>query len=444
VPPPSQTSASTNEVDTSSAARPASRSLRLQTFRALRHRNFALFFSGQFISLIGTWMQSIAQGWLVLELTHRAFQLGLVSAIGSIPVLLLSLPAGVLADRLDKRKVLVLTQTCSMALALLLGSLTLAGIVRVEHVWIIALLSGTVNALDAPTRQAFVAEMVEREDLMNAISLNSAMFNGARIVGPAIAGALIGLVGEGWCFILNGISFVAVITGLLLMRVRWKPPAAAPQHPLHDLLEVARYLKGVRPLQIQFALVAVSSIFGMSYTVLMPVIVKDVFHAGPRELGALMTASGAGALCAALILSSLPEARDRARLLFLGALGYPLVLIAFGFARHVAPALALLFAVGMFMITFSATSNTMVQSTVPDHLRGRVMSIYTLIFLGFFPLGSLQAGAIAGWTSAPFAIRCGALVCLVTAVVTAVLYFRTRDALRDGGVEPQMNADGRR
>lgn len=378
------------------------------------------------VSLVGTWMQSVAQGWLVLTLTDSAFLLGAVTAIGSIPVLFLSLPGGVAADRFDKRKLLMFTQSTAMVLALILAALTHYGLVRIWHVVLLAAVSGSVFAFDAPSRQAFTIELVGKEDLLNAIALNSAVFNAARIVGPALAGVLIGFIGMAGCFLLNGISFLAVIMGLWLITHQ-RPAPRAPGSAWREMREGLSYSWGhpvIRPL---VTIVAVFSIFGMPYAMLMPVFARDILAVGPRGLGFLMTANGVGALAGALGLASLGQARGRGRLVLAAGLVFSLALAAFSLSRSFALSLALLPLVGWSMVSQTATINTLLQTTVPDGLRGRVMSLFTFVFMGMMPFGSLLAGGLAQRFGAPAALRAGAAVCLAT--VCLIYWMRRRQLL---------------
>jgi MFS family permease len=371
---------------------------------ALRHRNYRLFFFGHLISLIGTWMQSVAQGWLVLRLTDSPALLGLTAAMTSLPVLLFSLFAGTIADRFPKRTILLCTQTGALLLASTLAFLTLTGLVQVWHIMLLAVLLGTVNAFDAPTRQAFTVEMVGREDLLNAIALNSSIFNAARTVGPALAGILVALIGEGLAFALNAVSYVAVLSGLALMRL--PPRSAPPSQPRgSQLQEGLGYIAGnphVRALLIQAGAIA---FFGFAYLPLMPVFARDVLQAGPSGLGWLMTSVGAGSLLSALGLAQFGRHLPRGRILSIALLLHPLMMIGFTTARVLPLAMVLLFFAGMCGVAGMALTNTLLQSIVPDALRGRVMSVYTLLLMGLSPLGGMNVGGIAEFIgSVPFAV----------------------------------------
>jgi MFS family permease len=377
--------------------------------RALRHRNYRLFFSGQLISLTGTWMQSVAQGWLVLRLTDSPALLGLTAAASSLPVLLLSLSAGTLADRVPKRRLLLVTQVVSMALAAILAALTLSGLVQAWHVMALAVLLGVVNAFDAPARQSFTVEMVGHEDLLNAIALNSSIFNAARTVGPAVAGTVVALIGEGPAFALNALSFVFVIAGLLMMRL--PPPPEARARRAGQLREGLAYIRGeprVRALLLQAGAI---SFFCFVHIPLLPVFARDVLGTGAGGLGALSAASGLGALAAALILAQGGDKLPRGRLLTAAALVYPALMIAFTAMRWLPLAMLFLGLAGWAGVTTMALTNTLIQSIVPDALRGRVMSVFTLLLMGLSPMGGLLAGAIAQATgSVPLVVALSAVV----------------------------------
>ncbi len=395
-------------------------------FASLRHRNFRLFWTGQMVSLIGTWMQSVAQGWLVLTLTDSAFLLGLVGAIGSLPVLFLALPGGVAADRFDKRRLLIFTQSTAMALALILAALTHYGLVRIWQVVLLAALSGSVFAFDAPSRQAFTIELVGKEDLLNAIALNSAVFNAARILGPALAGVLIGFIGMAGCFFLNGLSFLAVIFGLWLISGKRTAPktSGSAWREMREGLSYSWSHPVIRPL---VTIVAVFSIFGMPYAMLMPVFARDILAVGPRGLGFLMTANGVGALAGSLGLAAFNRPKGRGRLVLSAGLVFSLAVAAFSLSRSFTLSLALLPLVGWSMVSQTATINTLLQTTVPDGLRGRVMSLFTFVFMGMMPFGSLLAGSLAQRFGAPAALKAGAAICLGT--VSLIFWMRRRELL---------------
>lgn len=391
------------------------------TFASLRHRNFRLFWTGQMVSLVGTWMQAVAQGWLVLTLTNSAFLLGLVSAIGSIPILFLALPGGVAADRFDKRRLLMATQTMAMVLALILAVLTHCQAVRIWHVVVLAALAGSAFAFDAPSRQSFIIELVGKEDLLNAIALNSAIFNAARILGPALAGVLIGFIGMAGCFFINGASFLAVILGLWM--IRREPSAPRPKGSAwQEMKDGLRYSWGHRVIRSLVAIVAAFSIFGMPYAVLMPIFARDILGSGARGLGFLMTANGVGALIGALGLAAIGKGRSRGRLVLTAGVVFSLALAAFASSRNFTLSLLVLPLVGWAMVSQVATINTLLQTLVPDELRGRVMSLFTLVFMGLMPFGSLLAGSVAQRFGAPAALQAGAAACLAT--VTTIFWTR--------------------
>lgn len=386
--------------------------------RALAHRNYRLFIAGQLVSLIGTWMQTVAQSWLVYRLTGSALQLGLIGFTSQIPTLFFAPAGGVLADRWPRRRVVILTQTAMMVLAFVLAALTMTGAVRLWHVFVLAFFLGIANAVDMPTRQSFVIEMVGgREDLSNAIALNSSMVNGARLVGPAVAGVLVAAVGEGWCFFLNGVSFLAVIGGLAMMRIPPTPRESAPGGALGRMVEGFRYVAKTPPVRALLLLLAGVSLLGMPYTVLGPVIAEEVLHGGPRAYGLLMSAAGVGSLLGAVALAI---NRRTSRLLAwvpVGAAGFGVALILFSFSRVFWLSAALLVPAGVCMMVQMASVNTLVQSMVPDQLRGRVMSVYTMAFLGMAPFGSLLAGFVAHPLGAPATIAMGGAVCVAAGAV---------------------------
>jgi len=388
--------------------------MKYRTFTALKHRNFRLFLSGQAISLVGTWMQSIAQGWLVLKLTDSAFYLALVQAMSSLPILFFSLLGGVVADRVDKRRLLLITQALSLALALALGVMVSLGQAQLWHVLVIAGLLGVVNTFDVPGRQSFIIEMVGREDLMNGIALNSAVFNGARIIGPAIAGLLISAVGIAACFYLNALSYVAIIIMLGMMRIDRPEEKPKPRPVLKELHEGLIYVRKT-PVVLYFILmVAITSLFAIPYIALMPIFARDILHIGAKGLGVLMGCAGVGALIGALSLATFGGSGRTGVTAFATAFISSLAILGFSFSRVPLLSYALLMVIGWGMITQLATVNTAIQQEVPDELRGRVMSLYVLVFLGFVPIGNLIIGTLAHYAGTPHAVAAGAIVCLVT------------------------------
>ena len=385
--------------------------------RAFRHRNYRLFFGGQLISLTGTWMQTVAQAWLVYRLTGSAVLLGFVAFSGQFPVFLFATLGGAFADRHRRHRILVITQTASMLLAFCLAALTLTHQVQVWHVFTLAALLGLVNAFDVPTRQAFVVDMVGRGDLINAIALNSSMFNGARIIGPTIAGVLVATVGEGWCFFANAVSYIAVIIGLLLMKMKKKEHMPLPGSALASIIEGLGYAGRTDPVRTLLLLLGLVSLLGMPYVVLMPIFADQVLHGGARGLGVLMGAAGVGALIGALSLAARQGVRGLGRVIAFSAGGFGASLILFSLSRSFWLSAGLLLPVGFFMMVQMAASNTLVQTMVPDRLRGRVMAIHAMMLLGMDPFGALLAGALAHHLGAPITVAIGGVVCIVGATL---------------------------
>jgi len=387
------------------------------TLRALQYRNFQLFFGGQFISLIGTWMQNVAQAWLVYRITGSSVLLGAVGFSSQIPVFLLAPIGGIVADRSQRRRVVVATQTSALLLAFTLAALTLTGTVRVWHIFVLSALLGCVNAFDIPARQSFIVEMVGKQDLMNAIALNSSMFNASRVLGPAIAGILVASIGEGWCFFANGVSYIAVIIGLLLMRVPRRYIQAHGESPLANIVEGFRWVAQNRAVHSLLLLLAVVSLAGMPYTVLMPIFADRILHGGAKALGVLMGAAGIGALVGALVLASRTQLKGLNRWVGVSAMSFGAVLTAFAYSRVYWLSAVLLVFVGFSVMIENGSSNTLIQSMVPDHLRGRVMSVYSMMFMGMAPIGSLIAGALADRVGAPLTVASGGVLCIACAAV---------------------------
>ena len=386
------------------------------TFRALRHRNFRLFFAGQFISLTGTWMQSVAQSWLVYRLTGSVVLLGMIGFASQIPVFLLTPIGGTAADRYNRHRILLTTQTISMVLAFILAFLTLTARVEIWHLFVIATGFGLANAFDIPTRQAFAVDMVGKDDLINAIALNSSMFNGARIVGPAIAGILVAAVGEGWCFFGNAVSYIAVLGGLMMMRI--SPVVRAPAgSPIANIAEGFGYVIRTKPVLALLLLLGLVSLMGMPYSVLMPIFAEQILQGDSSTLGFLMGASGAGALAAALVLASRKHVFGLGRWVMLACGGFGISLVLFSFSRSFWLSALLLVPVGFAMMTQMSSSNTLIQAMIPDELRGRVMAVYSMMFMGMAPLGSLLAGTLAGIIGAPETVALGGVICVIAAVV---------------------------
>ncbi len=405
-----------DRVATSAIPGPAPSRLRL-ALRALKHRNFRLFFAGQLVSLVGTWMQTVSQAWLVYRLTNSAVLLGFVGFASQIPVFLLAPVGGTIADRAHRRRVVVATQAASMVLALALAVLTLTGAVKVWHIFVLAALLGVVNAVDIPARQAFVVEMVGRDDLMNAIALNSSMFNGARIVGPAVAGILVASIGEGWCFLANGLSYIAVIAGLLAMRVPASAASGKVSSTLEHMAEGFRFVARTAPVKALLLLLGVISFVGMPYAVLMPVFAERILHRGASGLGILMGASGVGALAGSLALAARRGILGLGTWVAFAAGGFGVSLALFAASKTFWLSVALLVPVGFTMMLEMASSNTLIQAMVPDSLRGRVMALYSMMFMGMAPLGSLAAGWLAERIGAPEAVALGGGLSVVAAIV---------------------------
>ncbi len=386
-------------------------------FRALRHRNFQLFFAGQLVSLIGSWMQSIAQAWLVYRMTHSALLLGSVTFISQVPSFLLSPLGGAIADRYSRHKIVVITQTLAMVQAFVLAGLTLSGNQQILPIMVLAGLLGIVGAFDIPARQSFLVEMVGREDLMNAIALNSSLFNGARMVGPAIAGILLANIGEGWCFALNGVSFLAVLAGLLMMKVQPRVVAAQAGSAWRQLVDGVTAVWGTRPLRALLLLVGMLSLVGMPYTVLMPLFADAILHVGATGLGMLMGATGVGAIAGAMTLAMRSNTKGLGRWVALSAMGFGLALALFSQSRNFYLSVALLVPVGYCMMLAASSSNTLIQSMVPDRLRGRAVSLYSMMFIGMPPFGALIGGVIAHRWGAPLSVLLGGVGCVLTASV---------------------------
>ena len=394
--------------------------------RALRSRNFQLFFSGQLISLVGTWMDTIAEAWLVYRLTGSSLLLGTVAFASQIPVFLMAPLGGMAADRWDRRSIVIATQSTSMILALALAILTLTGRIHVWEVIALAALMGVVNAFDIPARQAFLVDMVGREDLMNAIALNSSMFNGARVIGPSIAGILVASYGEGWCFFANAVSYIAVIAGLLMMRVQ---KTAAEKHsvsPFEHIAEGFRFVSNTAPIRVILMLLGLVSLVAMPYSVLMPIFAEHILHGDARTLGVLMCATGVGALTGALVLATRTGVRGLGRWVWMACAGFGTSLILFAFSHWYVVSVLLLIPVGFTMMVQMASSNTLIQAMVPDRLRGRTMAVYSMMFMGMAPLGALFSGALADRIGAPWTVALGG----VGAIAGAAIFARTLPGIR--------------
>ncbi|OPX90650.1 MFS transporter [Pelotomaculum sp. PtaB.Bin117] len=390
------------------------------TFRSFRYRNYRLFFGGQGISLVGTWIQNIAMSWLVYDLTNSAFLLGIVGFAGQIPTFFLTPFAGVLADRLNRRRILLVTQTLSMTQAFILAILVLTGNVTVWHIIPLSFFLGLINSFDMPTRQSFVVDIVDKkEDLGNAIALNSSMFNGARLVGPSIAGILIATVGEGICFLLNGLSYIAVIIALLAMSIEQKEKVGGRELLLNELKEGFAYAFGYKPIRYIIFIIGLVSLVGMPYTVLMPVFAKEILNGGAHTLGFLMGASGTGALIGAVYLASRKELHGLGRNMTIAVGVFGVGLVLFSLSKSFWPSMLLMLITGFGMITQMASCNTMLQIIVDDEKRGRVMSFYTMAFMGMAPVGSLLAGSLAHIIGTPETVLASGIFCIIGSIAFA-------------------------
>jgi MFS family permease len=386
-------------------------------WRALRHRNFRLFFVGQSISLIGTWMTRVATSWLVYRLTGSALLLGTVGFAGQIPTFLLAPFAGVWVDRLDRRKLLVWTQALAALQSLALAALTLTKVITIREIIALSALQGLINAFDMPGRQAFLVQMVEdKQDLGNAIALNSSMVNMARLIGPALAGFVIAAAGEGYCFTIDGISYLAVIASLLMMRVNIAPAKLALTSMLEQLKEGWAYVSGFPPIRTILLLFALISLMGMPFMVLMPIFASQVLHGGPHTLGFLLGASGVGALISAVSLALRKTVRGLTTMIQISAALFGVALISFGLSRILPLSMFLMLIVGFGMMQGLAASNTVIQTLVPEDKRGRVMSYYTMAFVGMAPFGSLLAGGLAHRMGAPHAVMITGAFCVAGSV----------------------------
>jgi MFS family permease len=396
-------------------------------FRSLKYRNYRLFFSGQSISLIGTWMQRIAMPWLVYHLTGSPFMLGLVSFGGQIPTFLLAPLAGVITDKFNKYRVLLITQIVFLVQALVLAILTLSGVIHIWHIVILSIVLGCINAFDVPSRQSFVVEMVERkEDLGNAIALNSMMFNGARIIGPSIAGLILATAGEGMCFLINAVSFIFVIGSLLMMRIKPSGVKKSQGELLKDLKAGMNYVTGYAPIKHLLILLSIVSLMGASYQVLMPVFAKEVLHGGSGTFGFLMGAAGLGALAGALYLASRETVIKLGRIIPAAATLFGLSLVVLSFTSFPPVSILLMVFVGLGMMLNTASINTILQTITEDDKRGRVMSFYTMAIMGTAPFGSLIAGTLAKWVGTPETILIGG----VSIMAGAFLFYRKLPELR--------------
>lgn len=411
------TAAGATEVKETASVRAMPRFSLNRTFAALKYPNYRLWFIGQLSSLVGTWMQATAQGFLVFQLTNSPTYLGLVGFASGIPAWVFTLYGGVVADRMSRRNLLVITQTSMMILAFILAALAFVGLVQPWHIVVLAFLLGAANAFDAPARQSFVLEMVEREDLGNAIALNATMFQSATVVGPAVAGITYALFGPAWCFTINGVSFLAVIAALLMMHMNPTSARARVTSAWHDLKEGLRYILAHPVIRTIIILVSVTSLFGLGYSTLFPDWAVVVLGGDATTNGWLQSARGAGSLIAALMIASLGRFKFKGKLLTVGTFVFPLGVILFALIRSLAVSLVVLLIVGWgFMVLFNM-ANILVQTHVEDEFRGRVMGVYSLTFGGLMPIGALLAGAAADATSAPLTVAAGAAITLVFAIL---------------------------
>jgi len=398
------------------------------TLRALRSSNYRLFFSGQGVSLMGTWMQQTAMSWLVYRLTGSAMILGLIGFTSQIPMLLFSPIAGVYADRLNRYRMVIATQFCAMLQALALAFLALTGLIEVWHLFILSFLLGLINSFDMPIRQSFIVEMLEsKADLGNAIALNSFLFNGARLLGPSVAGVLIGMTSEGTCFLINGISFLAVLLALLSMKIKTRVLSRAKDSIMNDLKGGFRYVRNFMPIRYILFNLALMSFVGMPYAVLMPVFAKDILKGGPETLGFLMASSGLGAIAGALFLASRKTILGLGRLIVIGSSIFGAGLLSFAMSRSVLLSAVLLTFTGFGMMVHMVASNTIIQTIVDDEMRGRVMSFFALSFAGTMPFGSLYAGSLASSIGAPRTLIISGIVC----IAVALLFYRRLKPMRE-------------
>jgi MFS family permease len=385
--------------------------------RSLRHRDFRLFWIGLIISVTGTWMQNAAQAWLVYDLTGSPLYLGIVGAIGSAPVLFFSLPAGVIADRYSKHKIIFITQTAAMVQAAILALLVYLKVVHVWHVMVLAACLGVVNAFDMPTRASMVMELVTRDDIFNAVSLNSSAFNSGRIIGPSVAGVLIAAAGMAGCFFINALSFLPLIVFLTMIHPR-PPERTLATSMVGNILGGMRWVRMNRVATVLLIMTGVASLFGMPYATLMPLFAKTIFHTGPRGYGLLLSAPAVGSLLAAVLMALIGHRYRLGRIAVLGSVLFPTALLMLTGAPTYAAAVGVLFFVGLGLMSFNAVSNTMLQKSAPDDMRGRVMGLRSFVFAGMAPLGNLQIGALAQWLGPRSAVTVGAAICLLTAGVS--------------------------
>jgi MFS family permease len=396
-------------------------------FASLKIKTFRIYWLGMLVSLIGTWIQSVAQSWLVFQLTNSVFLLGLVGFLSSIPVFFLSLFGGVAADRVNKRTILLFTQSAFMVLAFILGALTQFKLITPGQIMLIAVLNGIVMAFDAPSRQAIVVELVGREHLLNAIALNSAAFNSSRFIGPALAGILIAIIGMSGCFYVNGISFLAVIAALLLIKINNAPKRQSKSVFVKDLMEGVRFIKAHQIILILITMVGVTSLFGVSYVILMPIFANDILKVGAKGLGALMSAAGLGALVGALLLARLGDFKHKGRLLTLCCLTFSISLILFGWSKSYLFSLFILVLIGWASVFATSLVNTLLQGLAPDEFRGRVMSAFMFTFAGIMPFGNLIAGSLSAVWGVSLTVMLSGIICATFFIIINLLYPQIRN-----------------
>jgi MFS family permease len=408
-------------------------------FRALKHRNFQLFIIGQLISLIGTWMQTTAQQWLVYKLTGSVALLGVFGFASQVPMLLLAWMGGYVGDRYNRHRGVIVTQSCSMVLAFVLAALTLTHTIREWHLILIAFLVGIVNAFDVPIRQAFFVHMVGKEDLPNAIALNSSIFNGARVVGPAIAGFAIVLVGEGWCFFLNGVSFIAVLVALLMMRIEPRKSRPKDQSPLRSFVQGFQFAMKDVPIRSALLMLSLLSLFGLQYAVFLPIYAHDILHGGAKALGLLMSAAGVGAVLGALQFAARTHYKGLAKWIAATCTTCAIGLIVMSHATSFWLCAAVLFVVGFAATSQMAATNTIIQERVPEELRSRLMAVYATMFMGVQPIGALLAGGVAKRIGTPDALLL--LGSIVLAGCIAFIYFVATKFTKSESATPAIVAE---
>ena len=411
--------------------------------RALRHRNYRLYFFGQGISLVGTWMTRLATSWLVWRLTHSAEMLGLIGFAGQIPMFLFGTMAGVWVDRLNRHRLLILTQVLAMLQSFILAALVLTGSIEIWAVFVLQVLQGVVNAFDMPTRQSLLVDLIEdRADLSNAVALNSSMVNAARLIGPSLAGLIIAWAGEGWCFLIDGVSYLAVIATLLTMRLALRPHAGKGKRVLHELHDGLRYAYEFTPIRAILLLVALFGLMGVPFRVLMPIIAAETLHGNAHTLGFLMGAMGVGALIGALYLAARTSVLGLGSLIPLAMAIFGASLIGIGFSHSLYMSLVIMVLLGLGFMLLLAASNTLLQTLVREEMRGRVMALYTTAFLGVATFGSLLVGAVAGAFGALLTLTAGGIVCLLGAAIFAyylpVLREEARPVYVEKGILPDM------